>query len=685
MTPRDGIASFDASARLVGERLFMLSRDLMCVVDGTGELVSINRAWEAVLGWPAGELAGVCYAELVHPDDREASAGHHEDVVGGVDLVDFTNRLRKRDGSYAWILWSASVDPATGLTYAIGKDVTEREASRLDVVEHSDDAIVTKDLDLVITGWNPGAKRLYGYSAQEAIGQPIAMLIPSERDGEESAIFRRILTGERVDHFETMRVHKNGRRLDISVSVSALRDRSGRLIGASSIARDISDARSIARAQDQVIKRLLLASEFRDDDTGQHVVRMSGLCGRIAVALGWDSERAAELESAATMHDVGKIAIPDAILLKRGPLSEEERTVMETHAAVGHRMLSGSGIAQVERGAEIALTHHEHFDGRGYPNGLIGEAIPISGRIAAVADVFDALTSDRVYRTAFTEHQALGMMREGSGTHFDPTVLEALLAVLDAERRTGSLIAPDAPAEREHTADARDRAAADRDLAATGRDRAASARDRFQAGDDRLAAGRQQAQADRGVAASSRGQAAAERDLAEDEARHAAADSEQARAELRRAQGDSLSGVLGRELGMVMLGREINRARHGSGRLVLAYVDVDGLKRINDADGHSADDTLLRDVVAATARHLRSYDPIVRVGGDEFVCALGDADIEEAGERFRNIVSTIKQTHPGSSVSVGLAALEPGDSLDRLIQRADRDLGATRAAGKVPS
>ena len=133
------------------------------------------------------------------------------------------------------------------------------------------------------------------------------------------------------------------------------------------------------------------------------------------------------------MHDVGKIAIPDSILLKPGPLTDEERAVMQTHTGTGQRMLSGTGIELIDQAAEIALTHHERFDGRGYPSGLSGEAIPIDGRIAAAADVFDALTSDRVYRPAFTHGQALVMMRAGSGTQFDSNVLEALLEVLDTE------------------------------------------------------------------------------------------------------------------------------------------------------------------------------------------------------------------------------------------------------------
>ncbi len=795
MNPKDGIGSLDAPTQLVEERVFTLSQDLMCVADGTGQLVSVNPAWGTMLGWSAGELHGMRYLDLIHPDDREATSATHMDVVAGDHLVDFTNRFRKHDGKYVWILWSASVDPATGLTYWVGKDVTEREHFRMETVEHSDDAILTKDVDRMITGWNPGAERMYGYTAQEAIGQPIAMLIPLERDDEEDAIFRRVLAGERVDHFETVRVHKDGRKLDISVSVSAIHDLSGRLIGASSIARNVTDARSIVRAQDQVIKRLLLAAEFRDDATGQHIVRMSGLCGRIALAMGWDSDGAAELEVAATMHDVGKIAIPDSILLKRGLLTEEERAVMETHAAVGHRMLSGSGIALIDRAAEVALTHHEHIDGNGYPNGLIGEAIPISGRIAAVADVYDALTDDRVYRPAFTQHQALEMMREGSGTHFDPAVLEALLAVLDAERRTGPLTAPQPGA-----AIGRDRVAADRDHAATQRDQAASDRNRAQANDDLRSAGRQQAEADRALAASSRDHDAANRDLAEVQAQvrasdrddaaaardhaaanrdemttdrgseanrefavadrdhlaadrdqseadaqlrsadrdkaaagrdHAAADSDQtesdrhlsrveaeqrsfdrdqaaddrergavdrhdaaadrtaaandrhqARADLRQSQVDALTGALGRELGMVTLEREINRARHGNGRLVFAYIDADSLKRVNDTNGHAAGDALLRDIVGAIALHLRSYDPIVRLGGDEFVCALSDTIPEDARRRFSEVASAIEQAHPGSSFSVGLAALLPEDSVEQLIHRADTDLYTTRARRK---
>ena len=131
------------------------------------------------------------------------------------------------------------------------------------------------------------------------------------------------------------------------------------------------------------------------------------------------------------MHDVGKVAVPDRILLKPGKLTDGERREMERHTEVGHEILSGSGSDLLDLAASIAFTHHEKYDGSGYPRGLSGEQIPIEGRIAAIADVFDALTSDRVYRPAYTLEQAVETMAEERGHHFDPELLDHFLAALD--------------------------------------------------------------------------------------------------------------------------------------------------------------------------------------------------------------------------------------------------------------
>ncbi len=184
-------------------------------------------------------------------------------------------------------------------------------------------------------------------------------------------------------------------------------------------------------AQTETVRRLSMAVEFRDEDTGAHIERIGRLSTLLAEQIGMDQDFCEQLSHAAPLHDVGKVAIPDAILLKPGPLTAEERAIVETHAEEGHRLLRGSSSSILELATTIALSHQEKWDGTGYPRGLTGEAIPIEGRIVAIADVFDALTSDRVYRRAFPVEEAVQMMREQRGRHFDPVLLDAFMEVLE--------------------------------------------------------------------------------------------------------------------------------------------------------------------------------------------------------------------------------------------------------------
>ena len=183
-------------------------------------------------------------------------------------------------------------------------------------------------------------------------------------------------------------------------------------------------------AQSETVRRLSMAVEFRDEDTGAHIERIGRFSTLLAEHVGLDAELCERLGYAAPLHDVGKVAIPDAILLKPGPLTAEERAIVETHTEEGHRLLRGSSSSILDLAATIALSHHEKWDGSGYPRGLAGEEIPLEGRIVAVADVFDALTSDRVYRTAYSVEQAVHLMREQRGHHFDPVLLDTFLDVL---------------------------------------------------------------------------------------------------------------------------------------------------------------------------------------------------------------------------------------------------------------
>lgn len=183
----------------------------------------------------------------------------------------------------------------------------------------------------------------------------------------------------------------------------------------------------LKESHEETVRRLSIAAELRDESTGAHIQRMSRYCALIERELGSDTERCELLRLASQMHDVGKIGIPDNILLKPGPLSQKERLIMQRHSDIGHRILMGSDSALVVTAATIAWSHHEKIDGSGYPRGLSGEDIPIEGRIAAIADVFDALTTERVYKHAYPIGTAVSILREGTGSHFDPELVEVFL------------------------------------------------------------------------------------------------------------------------------------------------------------------------------------------------------------------------------------------------------------------
>lgn len=188
--------------------------------------------------------------------------------------------------------------------------------------------------------------------------------------------------------------------------------------------------RELKDSQIEVVYRLAYACERRDRDTGEHIRRMSRYTACIGRGAGLDENECDLLRHASPMHDIGKIAIPDSILLKAGPLTEEEWAVMEIHAEAGAEMLQGGTSGLVKAGREIALTHHERWDGRGYPHGLAGTDIPLYGRITALADVFDALTSRRCYKLPWSVERSVEEMKRKSGNHFDPQLVEVFLGML---------------------------------------------------------------------------------------------------------------------------------------------------------------------------------------------------------------------------------------------------------------
>ncbi len=247
-------------------------------------------------------------------------------------------------------------------------------------------------------------------------------------DHEKDVRYRALETGatdfltKPVDRIEFTSRAKN--MLAIRRSHVLLRDR------AALLAEEVKDATAEIHAREkETIFRLARAAEFRDPETGAHILRMAHYSRLIAGQLGWNEEQQDMLLQAAPMHDVGKLGTPDHILLKPGRLDPAEFEIMKQHATIGWEILKDSSSPVLHLAAEIAISHHEKVDGSGYPQGLGGDAIPLSGRIVAVADVFDALTSERPYKKAWELDRAYDLLREGRGQHFDADCIDAFFAV----------------------------------------------------------------------------------------------------------------------------------------------------------------------------------------------------------------------------------------------------------------
>jgi len=192
---------------------------------------------------------------------------------------------------------------------------------------------------------------------------------------------------------------------------------------------------AIRQREEEIAIRLLAAAGTRDQETGGHVRRIGLYCAALGQALGWDEARKADVRVAAPMHDIGKIGIPDNILQKPGPLTADEYRVMQQHTVIGASMLGDSEIPVLRMSRDIALCHHERWDGSGYPRGLQGERIPLEARIVAIVDVYDAMINRRVYKEPIPEAEVLGIMAEASGRHFDPRLFALFMQILPEIRR----------------------------------------------------------------------------------------------------------------------------------------------------------------------------------------------------------------------------------------------------------
>lgn len=187
----------------------------------------------------------------------------------------------------------------------------------------------------------------------------------------------------------------------------------------------------LSRATDYIIQRMAMAGELRDNETGRHVMRVGRYARILAEGIGLPADLCFLIERASPLHDIGKIGIPDAILLKKGKLDEDERAYMMGHTAMGAKLLDDNDSMIIQLAASIAISHHEKWDGTGYPKGLKGESIPIEGRITAISDVFDALTTVRPYKEPWPLEKAVALIHESAGSAFDPTLVDVFSQNLD--------------------------------------------------------------------------------------------------------------------------------------------------------------------------------------------------------------------------------------------------------------
>ena len=603
------------------QRTLDLSLDLIATIDADGRFVSINAVSERMLGYTPAELIGRAYIDFVHLDDHAVTAAEDASITGGRPTTVFQNRYVHKAGHTVWLEWAAVVMPRDPLMYCVARDITQRRIAEEDqaflasIVEASHNAIIGLNLDGSIRSWNPGAEHLYGYATAEVIGQQTNFLVPVELRPQEADICRRVSQGQRSEPFESVNTTKDGRQLTMVVTISAVLNTCGTVVGLARISRDITARRQaeqevqvlnedlrrqvqhitglreidqaiaaggdlgailglilenichqlgadaatalmrdpqtqglqyiatcglhaaplqglaekldhelagrvvmtrqplivpalqtatltpewhdlrrfegvtwyyaaplIAKgrvlgvievlrqrrfepsaawletvdtlvgqaaiavenaqllkeleqrnvelrlAYDETIEGWARALDLRDKETEGHSRRVTEMTLELCHALGFPPEELVNVRRGALLHDIGKMGIPDAILLKPGQLSAEEWARMKRHPGYAVDLLSP--IEFLLPALDIPQYHHEKWDGSGYPLGLRGDAIPLAARAFAVVDVYDALTSDRPYRPAWTRETTIAHIQHHSGSHFDPEVVKIFVRML---------------------------------------------------------------------------------------------------------------------------------------------------------------------------------------------------------------------------------------------------------------
>jgi PAS domain S-box-containing protein len=419
-----------------------------------GTLTGWSEGAERLFGYSRAEIVGRSLLLLSPGDRADETAAFHDAIRAGKRAEVETERVAK-DGHLLKVRISMApiLDDDGEVAGGIGiyRDLSEQRATEEalraserryhSVVEALNEGVTMRGIDGRIVTSNRSAARILGVSvdelAESTSDRPLLTFVHEDGSpllGHEHPTAVAIRTREPQTAIIMGVASPDGTVRWLSVNSAPL-VRPGEREPYASVASftDITELRhtleALQAARLEDLQRLALVSEYRDDDTNKHTGRVAHTARLLASELGLDGELISTIGSAAALHDVGKIGIPDRILLKPGKLAAEEFELIKTHTTIGGRILGGSDFPIIKMASEIALAHHEHWDGRGYPSGLSGPAIPITGRIVAVADAFDAMTHARPYKSAFSVPHAVAEIKRCSGSQFDPRVVKAFMTL----------------------------------------------------------------------------------------------------------------------------------------------------------------------------------------------------------------------------------------------------------------
>jgi putative two-component system response regulator len=433
--------------------------DAVVGVSPAGLITSWGEGAERLFGYSQADALGRSIGMLAPPDRDGEPSSLLERVLAGEKVNRVEGERMRKDGTRLNVLISLAriVGEQGDVLGAVGTyfDITgqrraeqallETERRYLSVVEALDEGVIMLARDGQILASNESAERILGLSAaelSEGVARSRRWRLVTERGVplavEDYPTTISIRTGK-PQLGVTLGVEGDGTVIRwISVNSNPLvRPGEARPYAAVASFSDVTDLRSTlaelqaARVED--LERLALVAEYRDDDTNRHTERVGRTAELLARELGWDEEQVWTVRRAAPLHDIGKIGIPDNILLKPAALTADEFEVIKTHTVIGKRILRQSRAPVLRMATEIALSHHERWDGGGYPTGLATQQIPLAGRIVAVADAFDAMTHARPYKAASSVEQAVAEIRRCTATQFDPDVVRAFMKLAHRE------------------------------------------------------------------------------------------------------------------------------------------------------------------------------------------------------------------------------------------------------------